>query len=84
MLNFNFYFHRFSLRNLKNFGWAGQTMEELVLEDAENLTIIINEAAQAGVIKNLNEVVALAVLNSLWSLLGGSRYLQLIIIIIRI
>ncbi|XP_057340214.1 methyl farnesoate epoxidase-like [Microplitis mediator] len=67
---------RFSLINLKSFGWAGQTMEELILEDAENLGKIIDKVSKKhqGVVKNLNELTALAVLNSLWSLFGGSRY----------
>lgn len=60
---------------MKSFGWAGQTMEELILEDAENLGKIIDKVSKKhqGVVKNLNELTALAVLNSLWSLFGGSR-----------
>ncbi|XP_044593457.1 methyl farnesoate epoxidase-like isoform X1 [Cotesia glomerata] len=67
---------RFSLINLKSFGWAGQTMEELILEDAENLGKIIEKVSQehGGIVQNLKELTALAVLNSLWSLFGGSRY----------
>ncbi|KAG8038495.1 hypothetical protein G9C98_006191 [Cotesia typhae] len=67
---------RFSLISLKSFGWAGQTMEELILEDAENLGKIIEKVSQEheGIVQNLKELTALAVLNSLWSLFGGSRY----------
>ncbi|KAK0092734.1 hypothetical protein PV326_000713 [Microctonus aethiopoides] len=65
---------RFSLRCLKEFGWCGQTMENLILEDAESLKKIIEDTCMDGVIKNFNKLTSLAVLNSLWSLLGGYRY----------
>lgn len=48
-------------------------MEELILEDAENLAKVIVEASKDGVIHNLGELTALAVLNSIWSLIGGFR-----------
>ncbi|XP_015114454.1 methyl farnesoate epoxidase [Diachasma alloeum] len=65
---------RFSLRNLRDFGWGTQTMEELILEDAVNLIKVIAEAAKKGVIENLSQFTSLAVLNSIWSLIGGFRY----------
>ncbi|XP_034952123.1 methyl farnesoate epoxidase-like [Chelonus insularis] len=65
---------RFSLKNLKNFGWEKQTMEELILEDAVNLNKLIEQTSDNGLVKNLNELITLAVLNSLWSMLTGVRY----------
>lgn len=64
---------RFSIRHLRDFGWRSQTMEEMILEDAVNLTTVIKTAAKDGIIKNLSQFTQLAVLNSLWSLIGGFR-----------
>lgn len=48
-------------------------MEELILEDAGGLIKIIEILSKKGVIKNLNNLTNSAVINSLWSLIGGTR-----------
>lgn len=49
-------------------------MEELILEDAGGLIKIIENLSKKGVIKDLNKLTNSAVINSLWSLVGGSRW----------
>lgn len=48
-------------------------MEEMILGDALNFTRIIERECENGTIKNIKTFTSLAVLNSLWSIIKGSR-----------
>ena len=63
----------FCIRNLKVFGWIGQTMEEMVIEDAVQLAKIVEKESRDGSIKNMDFLMSFAVLNSLWSIIRGSK-----------
>lgn len=49
-------------------------MEDIILNDAISLTNIIESLAKSGSITNLHNITSIAVLNSLWTLIAGSRY----------
>lgn len=65
---------RFVLRTLKEFGFGNVTMEDIILNDAVCLTNMIESSAKSGPIANLYTITSIAVLNSLWTLVAGSRY----------
>ncbi|EFN85378.1 Probable cytochrome P450 303a1 [Harpegnathos saltator] len=65
---------RFTLKTLKEFGFGKVSMENVILSDAVALTTAIESLAASGPIKNLHNVTSVAVLNSLWTLVAGSRY----------
>lgn len=65
---------RFALRTLKEFGFGKFTMENVILNDAISLTNIVESLAKSGPITKLHDIISIAVLNSLWSLIAGSRY----------
>ncbi|KAL6267703.1 hypothetical protein P5V15_000774 [Pogonomyrmex californicus] len=65
---------RFALRTLKEFGFGKVTMEDIILNDAISLTSTIESLAKLGPITNLYNITSIAVLNSLWTLIAGSRY----------
>lgn len=71
--NYNLLF-RFVLRTLKEFGFGKMAMEDIILNDAISLTSIIESLAKLGPITNLHNLTSIAVLNSLWTLIAGSRY----------
>ncbi|XP_043266954.1 methyl farnesoate epoxidase-like isoform X2 [Venturia canescens] len=60
--------------NREVLGWGGQTMEQMILEDAQNFTKFIERKCKNGNINNMKTFTSLAVLNSLWSIIKGSRY----------
>lgn len=49
-------------------------MEDIILDDAASLTNIIESLAKSGPITNLSDVVSIAVINSLWTLIAGQKY----------
>ncbi|KAL0121780.1 hypothetical protein PUN28_006919 [Cardiocondyla obscurior] len=65
---------RFILRTLKEFGFGNVTMEDMILNDAVSLTTTIESLGKLGPISNLYNITSIAVLNSLWTLVAGSRY----------
>ncbi|XP_029173665.1 methyl farnesoate epoxidase-like [Nylanderia fulva] len=65
---------RFVLRTLKEFGFGKMAMEDIILNDAVSLTNIIESLAKSGSITNLHNITSIAVLNSLWTLIAGSRF----------
>lgn len=66
---------RFVLRTLKEFGFGNVTMEDIILNDAVSLTIMIESLAKLGPITNLHNITSIAILNSLWTLVAGSKYI---------
>ncbi|XP_011156577.1 methyl farnesoate epoxidase [Solenopsis invicta] len=65
---------RFVLRTLKEFGFGNVTMEDLILNNAVSLTTTIESLAKLGPITNFYDITSVAVLNSLWTLVAGSRF----------
>lgn len=65
---------RFVLQTLKEFGFGKMAMEDIILNDAVSLTNIIESLAKLGPIANLHNITSIAVLNTLWTLVAGSRY----------
>ncbi|XP_070151844.1 methyl farnesoate epoxidase [Polyergus mexicanus] len=65
---------RFILRTLKEFGFGKMAMEDIILNDAVSLTSIIESLAKLGPITNLHNITSIAVLNSVWTLIAGSRF----------
>ncbi|EFN67203.1 Probable cytochrome P450 305a1 [Camponotus floridanus] len=65
---------RFVLKTLKEFGFGKMAMEDIILNDAVSLTSIIESLAKLGPITNLHNLTSIAVLNSLWTLVAGSRF----------
>lgn len=52
-------------------------MEDIILNDAVALTNAIESLAATGPIKNLHNITSVAVLNSLWTLVAGARYVAI-------
>lgn len=50
-------------------------MEDIILNDAVCLTTTIESLAKLGPITNLYHITSIAILNSLWTLVAGSRYI---------
>lgn len=50
-------------------------MEDIILNEAVSLTTTIESLAKLGPITNLHDITSIAVLNSLWNLVAGSRYI---------
>jgi len=48
-------------------------MEDIILKDAVSLINIIESLTELGPITNLYDIISIAVLNSLWTLVAGSR-----------
>ncbi|KAL6440501.1 hypothetical protein ACFW04_003193 [Cataglyphis niger] len=65
---------RFVLRALKEFGFGKMAMEDIILNDAVSLTNTIESLAKLGPIANLYNITSVAILNTLWTLIGGSRF----------
>ncbi|XP_014487656.1 PREDICTED: methyl farnesoate epoxidase-like [Dinoponera quadriceps] len=65
---------RFTLRTLKQFGFGKITMEDIILNDAVALVNKVESMAASGPITNLHNITSIAVLNSLWTLVAGSRF----------
>lgn len=49
-------------------------MEDIILDDAASLTNIIESQAKSGPITNLSNIVSIAVINSLWTIVAGQKY----------
>ncbi|XP_015517474.2 methyl farnesoate epoxidase [Neodiprion pinetum] len=67
---------RFSLKNLRDFGFGRKTMEDIILNEAVTLARIIEEKSNDGPIRNVDRIATVAVLNSLWYLTANTRYDQ--------
>ena len=69
-------YYRFLLRALKDFGYGKQSMETLILEDVNMLCNMIRDKMLDVEIDvhDFYEVVAIAVISSLWNLIAGKRY----------
>ncbi|XP_072754318.1 methyl farnesoate epoxidase [Anoplolepis gracilipes] len=65
---------RFVLKTLKEFGFGKMAMEDIILNDAVSLTNIIESLAKLGPITDLHNITSIAVLNSLWTIVAGSRF----------
>ncbi|KYM98161.1 hypothetical protein ALC62_11152 [Cyphomyrmex costatus] len=65
---------RFVLRTLKEFGFGNVTMEDIILNNAVSLTNTIESLTKLGPITNLYNITSIAVLNSLWTLVAGTRF----------
>ncbi|XP_012228843.1 methyl farnesoate epoxidase-like [Linepithema humile] len=65
---------RFILKTLKEFGYGKIAMEDIILNDAVSLTSIIESSAKSGPLTNLYDITSIAVLNSLWTLVAGTRF----------
>jgi len=70
---------RFVLRTLKEFGFGNVTMEDIILNDAVSLMNTIESLAKLGPITNFYNITSIAVLNSLWTLVAGSRCCKVIV-----
>lgn len=67
------------MKTLKQFGFGNGTMEDIILNDAVALTNEIESLAISGPIasENLHNITSVAVLNSLWTLVAGTRYVAI-------
>lgn len=65
---------RFTLKTLKNFGFGKSTMENMITEDAIMLAKKIENIGNASTMNDFRSVVSVGVLNGLWALVTGSRY----------
>ncbi|XP_050446362.1 methyl farnesoate epoxidase-like [Cataglyphis hispanica] len=65
---------RFVLRTLKEFGFGKMAMEDIILNDAVSLTNTIESLAKLGPIANLHNITSIPILNTLWTLVAGSRF----------
>jgi len=63
---------RFGMRTLRDFGFGRASMEEMILEEAQELCDWLKN--QGGAPVELNRRLSLAVVNSLWRILTGERY----------
>jgi len=65
---------RFTLKHLKNFGFGKNQMETLIIDEAKEL--IEGFRKEGGLAFNPAKRFSLAVLNSLWIIVTGSRFNQ--------
>lgn len=72
-IKINYKLFRFVLRTLKEFGFGNVTMEDIILNEAISLTTTIESMTKSGPITNLYNIISIAVLNNIWTLVAGSR-----------
>lgn len=64
---------RFLLRQLRDFGFGKRSMEELIMEEVKE-TVDRLRGFQDGVVKDPKGVFQIAVVNSLWMIVGNKRF----------
>ena len=62
---------RFTLKNLRDFGFGKNSMETLILEEIEKCLEILS--LEVGKPTQLNLKLNIAILNALWKLLTGEK-----------
>lgn len=69
---------RFTLRQLRDFGFGKNTMESLIMDEVHEMTEILKKKSGKPV-GEVKEMFSLAVVNALWTVVGGiQRYFYLI------
>ena len=63
---------KFAIRNLRDFGFGGTSMEDIIMEEVKELLDWIKE--KTGQPITLNRRLKLATFNALWRILSGERY----------
>ena len=63
---------RFTLRNLRDFGFGKNSMENIVMEEVQ--TVINWMKKKEGQPVTLDRKFSLSVLNALWNIMTGERY----------
>lgn len=66
---------RFILRQLRDLGFGKSTMEATIGEEARELVERLS-AFKGAPVDNFKNIVSLAVVNSLWMIVAGTRYSQ--------
>ncbi|ODN05797.1 Cytochrome P450 2J5 [Orchesella cincta] len=66
---------RFTLRQLRDFGFGKNTMEMLIMDEVNDFAERIKNAKGAPV-GEIKKLLSLAVVNSLWTIVSGKRYSQ--------
>lgn len=66
---------RFTLRQLRDFGFGKNTMEMLIMDEVHDLLATLGKRDGAP-ISGIKELFSLAVVNSLWTVVSGKRYNQ--------
>ncbi len=66
---------RFTLRQLRDFGFGKNTMEMLIMDEVHDLLATLGKT-EAAPISGIKELFSLAVVNSLWTVVSGKRYNQ--------
>lgn len=61
---------RFSLRQLRDFGFGKNTMESLIMDEVHEMTEMLKKKGGKPV-GEIKEKFSLAVVNSLWTIVGG-------------
>ena len=65
---------RFTLRHLRDFGFGKTVMQELIMDEVKEVLEWIKKEERNPV--SINRKFGLAVLNSLWTVVGGQRFSQ--------
>jgi hypothetical protein len=66
---------RFTLRQLRDFGFGKHSMEETIMVEVNEFLDILKAQGEKPLDK-IKEKMLLAVVNSVWSISAGSRYKQ--------
>ena len=69
---------RFTLRNLRDFGFGKVSMEGLIQEEVEKCIEMLSQ--EAGKVTQLSLKLNIAILNALWKLLTGEKVCENILI----
>lgn len=64
---------RFLLRQLREFGFGKSAMEALIMEEVEELIFRLR-LMEGQPIKDVKKILNLAVVNALWTVVGGERF----------
>ncbi|CAL8126658.1 unnamed protein product [Orchesella dallaii] len=66
---------RFTMRQLRDFGFAKSSMESMIMEEVNEMTERLL-AFKGKPIDDIKNKLSLAMVNSLWSIVAGTRYSQ--------